>query len=189
MEGTMVKEILVDAELRMRGSVAALETDLQTFRTGVATPQLLDRIEVEMYGTLMPLNQLAVIAAPEPQQLSIRPYDPNSISAIERAILKSDLSLTPNNDGAIIRLNIPRLTEERRRELSRLISKRVEEARVSVRNVRRDVQNDLRKLKDDKEISENQFFISQDDLQKLTDNYVAQVDDLGEKKEAEIMEV
>jgi len=185
----MVKEILMDAELRMRGGVAALESDLQTFRTGVASPQLLDRIEVEMYGALMPLNQLAVIAAPEPQQLSIRPYDPNSISAIERAILKSDLGLTPNNDGAIIRLNIPRLTEERRHELSRLVNKRVEEARVAIRNVRRDVHNDLRKLKDDKEISENQYFISQDDLQKLTDNYIAQVDDLGEKKEAEIMEV
>lgn len=185
----MVKEILMEAELRMRGSVTALESDLQTFRTGIASPQLLDRIEVEMYGALMPLNQLAVIAAPEPQQLSIRPYDPNSISAIERAIQKSDLGLTPNNDGAIIRLNIPRLTEERRHELSRLVNKRVEDARVAVRNVRRDVQNDLRKRKDDKDISENQFFISQDDLQKLTDKYIAQIDDLGEKKEAEIMEV
>jgi ribosome recycling factor len=189
MEGNMVKDILREAELRMKGSVTALESDLQTFRTGVASPHLLDRIEVEMYGTLMPLNQLAVIAAPEPQQLSIRPYDPNSISAIERAILKSDLGLTPNNDGAIVRLNLPRLTEERRRELSRLVSKRVEEARVSVRNVRRDTLNDLRDLKEEKEISENQFYISQDDLQKLTDNYIAQIDDLGEKKEAEIMEV
>ncbi len=185
----MIKEILVDAELRMRSGVAALESDLQTFRTGIASPHLLDRIEVEMYGTMMPLNQLAVIAAPEPQQLSIRPYDPNSLAAIERAILKSDLGLTPNNDGSIIRLNIPRLTEERRRELSRLVNKRVEEARVSVRNVRRDVQNDLRRLKEEKEISENQFYMSQDDLQKLTDNYIAQIDDLGEKKEAEIMEV
>ena len=185
----MVREILVDAELRMRGSVSALESDLQTFRTGVASPQLLDRIEVEVYGAMLPLNQLAVIAAPEPQQLSIRPYDPNSLSAIERSILKSDLGLTPNNDGSIIRLNIPRLTEERRRDLSRLVNKRVEEARVAVRNVRRDVLNDLRELKDEKEISENQFYISQDDLQKLTDTYVAQVDDLGQKKEAEIMEV
>jgi ribosome recycling factor len=185
----MVKDILVDAELRMRGGVSALESDLQTFRTGVASPHLLDRIEVEMYGALMPLNQLAVIAAPEPQQLSIRPYDRNSISAIERAILKSDLGITPNNDGAIIRLNLPRLTEERRRELSRLVSKRVEEARVAIRNVRRDVLNDLRRLKEEKEISENQFYISQDDLQELTDNYIAQVDTLGEEKEAEIMEV
>jgi len=185
----MVKDILKDAELRMKGSVSAMESDLQTYRTGVASPHLLDRIEVEMYGTLMPLNQLAVIAVPEPQQLSIRPYDPNSISAVERAILKSDLGLTPNNDGAIIRLNLPRLTEERRHELSRSVSKRVEEARVSVRNVRRDALNLLRDLKDEKEISENKFYMSQDDLQKLTDNYIEQIDKLGEKKEAEILEV
>jgi ribosome recycling factor len=185
----MTRELLKDAEVRMKGSVTALESDLQTFRTGVASPQLLDRIEVEMYGALIPLNQLAVIAAPEPQQLSIRPYDSNSISAIERAILKSDLGLTPNNDGAIIRLNIPRLTEERRRELSKLVNKRVEEARVAVRNVRRDALNDLRELLEEKEISENLFYESQKTLQDVTDNYVAQIDDLGDKKEAEIMEV
>jgi len=185
----MVKDILKDAEVRMKGSVSAMESDLQTFRTGVASPHLLDRIEVEMYGTLIPLNQLAVIAAPEPQQLSIRPYDPHSLSAIERAILKSDLGLTPNNDGAIVRLNLPRLTEERRHELSRLVSKRVEEARVAVRNVRRDTMNELRDLKENKSISENQYYISEDDLQKLTDNYIEQIDDLGKKKEAEILEV
>jgi len=185
----MVNKVLRDAEMRMKSGVTALQADLQTFRTGVASPQLLDRIEVEMYGAMLPLQQLAVIGAPEPQQLTIRPYDPNSISAIERAILKSDLGLTPNNDGAIVRLNIPSLTEERRHELTRLVNKRVEEARVSVRNVRRDALNELRRLKDDKEISENQFYISQDDLQKLTDNYIDQIDDLGKQKEAEIMEV
>jgi ribosome recycling factor len=137
----------------------------------------------------MPLNQVATISVPEPQQLAIRPYDQNSIAAIERAIHKSDLGLTPNSDGKIIRLNIPRLTEERRRDLSRLVGKRVEEAKVAVRNVRRDTLNDLRAMKDEKTISENQFYISQDDLQELTDKYTAEVDALGQLKEAEIMEV
>jgi ribosome recycling factor len=142
-----------------------------------------------MYGVDIPLNQLATISVPEPQQLAIRPYDQNSLAAIERAILKSDLGLTPNNDGKIIRLNIPRLTEERRRDLSRLVGKRVEEAKVAVRNVRRDVLNDLREMKDEKMISENQFYISQDDLQDLTNRYTAEIDELGKQKEAEIMEV
>lgn len=185
----MVRELLQDAESRMRGSVTALESDLQTFRTGRASPHLLDRIEVEMYGAELPLNQLATISVPEPQQLGIRPYDQNSLAAIERAILKSDLGLTPNNDGKMIRLNIPRLTEERRLELSRLVGKRVEEAKVAVRNVRRDTLNDLREMKEEKMISENHFFIAQTDLQDLTDNYTGKVDELGQQKEAEIMEV
>jgi ribosome recycling factor len=185
----MVRELLQDAESRMRGSVTSLESDLQTYRTGRASPHLLDRLVVEMYGSEMPLNQLAAISVPEPQQLGIRPYDQNSLTAIEKAILKSDLGLTPNNDGKIIRLNIPRLTEERRRELSRLVGKRVEAAKVAVRNVRRDVLNDLREMKETSMISENQFYISQDDLQELTDNYTKQIDELGAQKEAEIMEV
>lgn len=185
----MVRELMQEAELRMRGAIGSLEADLQSFRTGRASPHLLDRIEVEMYGVQMPLNQLATISVPEPQQLAIRPYDENSLTPIEKAILKSDLGLTPNNDGKIIRLNIPRLTEERRRDLSRVVSKRIEEAKVAIRNVRRDTLNDLREFKDEKVISENQFFISQDDLQELTDNYTEQVDELGRLKEAEIMEV
>jgi ribosome recycling factor len=185
----MTRNLLTDAENRMRASVAALESDLLSFRTGRASPHLLDRLEVEMYGATLPLNQLATISVPEPQQLAIRPYDQNSLSAIEKAVLKSDLGLTPNNDGKIIRLNIPRLTEERRIELGKLVGKRVEEAKVAVRNVRRDSLNDLRKEKDDKEISENQFFLTQDDLQQLTDKYIKEIDELGEKKQAEIMEV
>lgn len=185
----MLRELLQEAEIRMRGGVSALEADLQSFRTGRASPHLLDRLEVEMYGAQLPLNQLAAISVPEPQQLAIRPYDQNSLSAIERAILKSDLGLTPNNDGKLIRLNIPRLTEERRLELSRMVGKRVEEAKVAVRNVRRDTLNDLREMKEEKMISENQFFISQDDLQELTDKYTEQIDELGTNKEAEIMEV
>jgi ribosome recycling factor len=185
----MYRELMQDAELRMRGAVSSLESDMQSFRTGRASPHLLDRLEVEMYGVQMPLNQLAAISVPEPQQLAIRPYDENSVTPIEKAILKSDLGITPNNDGKIIRLNIPRLTEERRRDLSRLVSKRVEEAKVSVRNVRRDMLNDLREMKDEKMISENQFYMSQDDLQELTDKYTEQIDELGKLKEAEIMEV
>ncbi len=185
----MVRELMQEAELRMRGAIGSLESDLQSYRTGRASPHLMDRIEVEMYGVLVPLNQLASISVPEPQQLAIRPYDQNSISSIEKAILKSDLGLTPNNDGKIIRLNIPRLTEERRRDLSRLVGRRLEEAKVAVRNVRRDTLNDLREYKDEKIISENQFFISQDDLQELTDKYIEQVEELGLRKVAEIMEV
>ncbi len=185
----MVREILLEAENRMRDSLSALESDLQTYRTGRASPHLLDRIEVEMYGANIPLNQLATISVPEPQQLGVRPYDQNSLAAIERAILKSDLGLNPNNDGKIIRLNIPRLTEERRRDISKLIGKRVEQAKVAIRNIRRDTLNDLREMKEEVMISENQFYISQEDLQNLTNKYSEEIDVVGKKKEEEIMEV
>jgi ribosome recycling factor len=185
----MIRELMLEAESRMRDSVSSLESDLQTIRTGRASPHLLDRIEVEMYGSNLPLNQLATISVPEPQQLAVRPYDQNSVAAIERAILKSDLGITPNNDGKIIRLNIPRLTEERRRDLTKLVGKRIEEAKVAIRNIRRDTLNDLREMLEEKMISENQFYISQDDLQALTDKYSENVDEVGKKKEIEIMEV
>lgn len=185
----MTRNLLIDTEGRMRDSVHALESDLLSFRTGRASPHLLDRLEVEMYGTKLPLNQLAAISVPEPQQLAIRPYDQNSLSAIEKAVLKSDLGLTPNNDGKIIRLNIPRLTEERRVELGKLVGKRVEEAKVAVRNIRRDSLKLLRKMQKNEEISENELLLAQDDLQKLTDKYTEEIDGLGVKKEAEIMEV
>ncbi|MCI0576399.1 MAG: ribosome recycling factor [Chloroflexi bacterium] len=185
----MIRELLQDAESRMRGAVGALEADLHSFRTGRASPHLLDRLEVELYGVQMPLNQVASISVPEPQQLAIRPYDQNALSAIEKAILKSDLGIMPNNDGKIIRLNLPRLTEERRRDLSRQVGRRVEEAKVAVRNVRRDTLNDLREMKEEKMISEDQFFTAQDDLQELTNKYTDKIDELGRQKEAEIMEV
>lgn len=185
----MIREILQDAESRMRGALAALESDLATYRTGRASPSLLDRLEVEMYGVAMPLNQVASVSVPEPQQLAIRPYDQQALSAIERAVLKSDLGLTPNNDGKIIRLNIPRLTEERRRDLVKQVGRRLEEARVAVRNVRRDALNDMRELKNENMVSEDEFFKSQDDLQKLTDRFIEQVDTVGRLKETEIMEV
>lgn len=185
----MIRELLQDAEGRMKGAIVSLETDLGGYRTGRANPQLVDRIIVEMYGVEMPLNQMATIAVPEPQQLAIRPYDANSISAIERAIMKSDLGIMPNNDGKIIRLNLPRLTEERRRDLNKLVGRRVEEGKVAVRNVRRDVLNDLRDFENESMITEDDLYRGQDDLQELTDKYIKLIDDLGKKKEAEILEV
>lgn len=185
----MIRELLHDAEGRMRGAINSLENDLAGYRTGRASPQLIEKLKVEFYGVEMQLNQMAVISVPEPQQLAVRPYDTKSISAIEKAIMKSDLGIMPNNDGKIIRLNIPRLTEERRRDLNRLVGKRVEEAKVAVRNVRRDAQNDLREMKDEKIINEDEFFGAQDDLDKLTKRYIDQIDEIGQRKEAEIMEV
>lgn len=185
----MIRELLHDAEGRMRGAISSLEADLAGYRTGRASPQLIEKLKVEFYGVEMQLNQMAVISVPEPQQLAVRPYDTKSISAIEKAIMKSDLGIMPNNDGKIIRLNIPRLTEERRRDLNRLVGRRVEEAKVAVRNVRRDIQNDLREMKDEKIINEDEFFGGQDDLDKLTKRYIDQVGEVGQRKEAEIMEV
>lgn len=185
----MIREILADAETRMQGAVTSLEMDLNGYRTSRASPQLVERLMVEMYGTEMPLNQMAVISVPEPQQLAIRPYDANAISAIERAIMKSDIGIMPNNDGKIIRLTMPRLTEERRRDLTRLVGKRVEEGKVAVRNVRRDALNDLRELKTESMVTEDEFFRGQDQLQEVTDKFVNEIDEIGKQKEAEIMEV
>ena len=185
----MIREMLQDADSRMRGAVSSLESDLAGYRTGRASPQLVERLSVEVYGVDMPLNQIAVISIPEPQQIAIRPYDASSVTPIERAIMKSDLGIMPNSDGKIIRLNIPRLTEERRRDLSRMVGKRVEEAKVAVRNVRRDALNDLREFKNESLISEDDFYVGQDDLQKLTDKYIEKIDEVGKQKAEEIMEV
>ena len=185
----MINELLKEAESRMRGAIISLEADVAGYRTGRASPQLVEKLEVEMYGQVMHLIQLAVISVPEPQQLAIRPYDASAIPAIERAVLKSNLGLTPNNDGKIIRLNLPRLTEERRRDLSKLLGRRIEDAKVAVRNVRRDVLNDLREFKNESLITEDDLFRGQDDLQELTDKFVNEIDALGSAKEKEIMEV
>jgi ribosome recycling factor len=185
----MIRELLHESESRMRGAITSLEADVAGYRTGRASPQLIEKLEVEIYGQAMNLIQIAVISVPEPQQLAIRPYDASSISAIERAILKSNLGLMPNNDGKIIRLNLPRLTEERRRDLTKLLARRVEEAKVAVRNVRRDALNDLRDFKNESMITEDEFFRGQDELQDLTDKYVSEIDSLGSQKEKEIMEV
>lgn len=185
----MIPELLKETESRMQGAVVSLEADLAAFRTGRANPHLVDKVMVEMYGVEMPLNQMAVVSVPEPQQIAIRPYDANALSAIERAIMKSDIGIMPNNDGKIIRLNIPRLTEERRRELRKLVGRRVEEGKIAVRNVRRDALNDLREFEKEKLITEDDLHRGMDDLQELTDRYIQKIDEIGQEKEAEIMEV
>ncbi|MCA9960456.1 MAG: ribosome recycling factor [Chloroflexota bacterium] len=185
----MIRELLQEAEGRMKGAVTSLEGDLSGYRTGRASPHLIEKLVIEQYGVELQLQQMAVISVPEPRQLAVRPYDTKSLSAIERAIMKSDLGIMPNNDGKVIRLNIPPLTEERRRDLNKLVGKRVEEAKVAVRNVRRDTLNDLREFEKEKMISEDDFHVGQDDLQELTDKYVSLIDETGKRKEAEIMEV
>ena len=183
----MIKELLRDVQDRMRKTVEALEADLRTIRTGRASPALVERVMVEYYGTPTPLKQLAVISAPEPQLLTIRPYDPGSLGDIERAILKSELGLTPVNDGRIIRLPIPRLTEERRQELAKLVRQRVEEGKVSLRNIRRETLDDLREFEKEKLIPEDDFYRGKDDIQDLTDRYVEQMDKISTRKQREVM--
>jgi ribosome recycling factor len=185
----MLKDVLNDAEERMEKTVEALQSELRTIRTGRASPALVERLHVDYYGAPTPLNQLAGISVPEPRLLMIRPWDRNTIGLIEKAILKSDLGLTPNNDGQVIRLLIPQLTEERRRDLGRLVAKRVEEARVACRNIRRDAIDMLRDLEKEKIISEDDLFEGRDEVQELTDNFIKRIDEIGRAKEAEIMEV
>ena len=185
----MIEDVLKDAEERMSKAVEVLQDDLKTIRTGRASPALVERLLVEYYGTPTPLNQLATISAPEVRLLTIRPWDPSILPAIEKAILKSELGLTPINDGKIIRLPIPRLTEERRRELVRLVKKRVEEGRVAIRNIRRDALNDLRELEKEGLIAEDEFYRAKDDLQELTDKFIEKMGEIGRKKEEEIVEI
>ena len=185
----MVRDLMNDAESSMKKAIGSLKKDLGSFRTGRASPQLVENIPVVMYGAEMPLYQMAVISVPEPAQLAIRPYDANSISAIEKAIMTSDLGIMPNNDGKIIRLNLPRLTEERRRDLNKRVGRRAEEAKVAVRNVRRDAQDDLRDMKNESMLPEDDFHRALDDLQALTDKYIKEIDDTTKAKEKEIMEV
>ncbi len=185
----MVREALKEASERMKGAIQALEDDLSGIRTGRATPALIERISVQYYGVPTPLQQLASISVPDPRSLLIRPFDPASLRDIERAILSSDLGLTPQNDGKTIRLNLPPLTEERRQELVRLVNTRLEEARVAIRNVRRDVIKDLREFENEKLISEDEYHRGEDEVQKLTDQFAEEINAIGERKEKEIMEV
>lgn len=185
----MIDDLLKETEARMKKAVEVLQGDLATIRTGRASPALIERLRVDYYGTPTPLNQLAAISVPEPRLMIIRPYDPTSLSEIERAVLKSDLGLTPVNDGKLIRLPIPRLTEERRQELVRVVGRRVEEARVAIRNCRRDGLRDLREMEKEKLVSEDEHYRGREDMQKLTDNYVERVDEVGRAKETEIKEV
>ncbi|WP_416210019.1 ribosome recycling factor, partial [Anaerolinea sp.] len=173
----------------MKGAIQALEENLAGIRTGRASPALVERLQVEYYGVPTPLMQLASISAPEPRVLMIRPFDTSSLRLIEKAIMASDLGLTPNNDGKVIRLNIPPLTEERRRELVKVVHARLEESRIAVRNVRRDMVKDLRDFEKEKLISEDDLKKGEEELQKLTDRYIQEIDAIGQKKEKEIMEV
>ena len=185
----MIEELLKETEERMEKAVEALRENLKTIRTGRASPSLVERLPVEYYGALTPLNQLATISAPEPRLLTIRPWDPNALADIEKAIMKSDLGLTPSNDGKIIRLVIPRLTEERRQELVKVVGKRVEEGKVAIRNIRRDAIEDLREMESEKLISEDEFYRTKDEVQEITDKFVTKIDEIGRDKEKEILEI
>jgi ribosome recycling factor len=185
----MLKEIYKEAETRMKGAIQSLEEDLSGIRTGRAHPALVEKLPVEYYGTPTPLLQLASISVPEPRSLLIKPFDPATLKTIERSILASDLGLTPNNDGRQIRLNLPTLTEERRRDLVKLVHHRLEDSRVAVRNVRRDMIKDLREFEEEKMISEDDLKKGEEELQKITDRYVEEINAIGERKEKEIMEV
>jgi ribosome recycling factor len=184
----MINDLLNETSPRMKKAVEALEGDLRTIRTGRASPALVERVMVEYYGTRTPLNQLAVISAPEPQLLTIRPYDPGSMQDIERGILKSELGLTPSNDGRIIRLPIPPLTEERREKLARLVRQRVEDGKVALRNIRREALDDLRQFENEKLVSEDEFYDGKDGLQRLTDRFAKEMDVIGARKQQEILE-
>lgn len=186
---TLAREALKEAEDHMTKTVHAFEVDLRAFRTGRASPMLVERMMVNYYDTPTPLQQLATITVPEPQVLMIRPFDAHSLKDIERAITASDLGLTPNNDGKVVRLVIPRLSEERRNDLIKQVHKRLEEARISIRNVRRDTQDTLRDFEKDKLISEDDLKRARDDLQKLTDKYIEQTETISQRKEEEIREV
>jgi ribosome recycling factor len=188
-EAELIKDILKEAEGRMQGAIQSLENDLAVIRTGRASPALVERLSVVYYETPTPLMQLASISVPEPRSILIKPFDPTSLKDVERAILASDLGLTPNNDGKSIHLNLPPLTEERRRELVKVVHARAEEARVSVRNVRRDTQNDMRDFEKEKLISEDELERGEEDLQKLTDRFIEEINKHGQAKEKEIMEV
>lgn len=185
----MIKDLLKETDSRMHGAIHALEENLLAIRTGRANPALVEKIHVEYYGSDVPLMQLASISVPEPRSLLIKPFDKSSMKSIEKAILASSLGLTPNNDGQSIRLNLPPLTEDRRRELVKHVHHRLEEARVSLRNVRRDAMKDLKDFENEKMISEDDRKRGEEELQKLVDKVMTEIDRIGHRKEQEIMEV
>jgi ribosome recycling factor len=185
----MIDDLLKDAREHMDKSVDATRTKFGSVRTGRASPVLLDRINVDYYGAITPLKQLATVSAPEARLLTVQPYDKSSIKNIERAILESDIGLTPNNDGAIIRLQVPELTEERRKELVKVVRTLAEEGRVAIRNIRRDVMHDLRELRDAGEAGTDDEHRAEEALQKLTDEKIKELDAVLKAKEEEILEV
>lgn len=185
----MISDVVSDAERRMSKAVEAAQHDYQGIRTGRANPALLDRIMVDYYGTALPINQVATISVPEPRMLLIAPWDKTAVQQIERAIQKSELGLSPIADGNVVRLAIPTLTEERRRDFIKLLHKKAEEHRVAVRNVRRDANEDLKHMEKDGKASEDDVHRGQEQIQKLTDKYTEQVDHLTKAKEDELLEV
>ena len=185
----MVQEQIQDAKTRMHKAIEALKNELGSVRSGRASPGLVEHLRVDYYGTPTPLNQLATISTPDARLIVIQPYDRGAMGSVEKAIQKSDLGLTPANDGTVIRLSIPPLTEDRRRELAKHVRKRVEEARVAVRNVRRDIHDQMRKLEHEHTISQDDLHRSETELQKLTDEQVKEIDKVGEAKEQELLTV
>ena len=185
----MEKALRAKATERMEGAIDALKKEFGSVRTGRASLSLLDGIMVDYYGTFTPLQQLASLSVPESRQIAIQPWEQRIIPEIEKAIMKSDLGLTPSNDGKFIRIGIPALTEERRKQLVKVVKKRAEEAKVAIRNIRRDTNEELKKLEKEKHLSEDDAKKSHDEIQKLTDSYIAKVDEVLKHKENEIMEV
>jgi len=184
----MIKDLLEDAQERMAKVEKILNSEFVSLRTGRATPSLLEKIMVDYYGTPTPVNQTSTISCPEPRMIMIQPWDVSVIKEIEKAILKSDLGLTPSNDGKIIRISIPPLTEERRKELVKIINKISEDHKIAVRNIRRDSNELLKGLKKDGDISEDDAFKAQDQIQKITDEHIQLIDDVNKEKEKEILE-
>jgi ribosome recycling factor len=184
-----IKDTQANAKDRMQKAVEALRKDLQAIRTGRASAHLIDHVRVDYFGTPTPITQVGTVTVPEARMIVIQPWDRKSLPAIEKALQKSDLGITPTNDGSVIRLVLPQLTEQRRKELAKMVQKRVEEGRVAIRNIRRDAHDELRKLEKGHEAPEDEVRRATDQLQKLTDQFVVEVDKVGKEKEAELMEV
>jgi ribosome recycling factor len=185
----MIKDIIRTAEDKMNKSIASLKAELATMKAGRANPTMLDRIEVEYYGSMMPINQVANVSAPEPRMILIQPWEKSTLKVIEKAILKSDLGINPTNDGASIRLLVPELTEETRKNLVKNVKKFGEDTKVAIRSIRRDANDKIKALKKDSEISEDEMKKGEDDIQKKTDNFIKEVDRIIEQKEKDIMSI
>jgi ribosome recycling factor len=185
----MIDDILSEARQKMKSALSVYEHDLQGMRGGRASPSLVERLRVEYYGQETELRQLATISTPEPMQILIRPYDKTAVKSIEKAIRSSDLSINPQTDGDVIRLNMPPLTRERRQDLVKLLHKRTEEARIAIRNIRRSSNDDIKDFEKEKMISEDEAEYGQEEIQKLTDKFISDIEELGKHKEKEILEV
>ena len=185
----MIDEVIADAKSRMEKAMEALHRELMAVRTGRASPSLVERLPVEQYGTEMPLNQLANIAAPEARMITVSPWDKSSLGAIEKAIRKSELGLNPTNDGTMIRIVIPPLTEERRKQMVKVVHTKVEEAKIAVRNIRRDAMSQAKEFKDEKMISEDDERRAEERIQEMTNKFTAQADQIGKDKERDVMQV